>query len=144
MPMSGVLAAAAASASACIRPDAPRPDRYRSMAAPRRRPFQGGFLLFLFCFSGWCPRALATRKLDRTRSFSRATRMVCRAGLASRALLLPRVSPASRREPPVFPVMFPLVVFLSSLVAAEEAVTLSSVSPMVGGVLLPLAFFFPP
>eukprot|EP00962_Isochrysis_galbana_P018795 scaffold5441_cov97-Isochrysis_galbana.AAC.3 len=46
------------------------------------------------------------------RSHGQATHMVCRAGLlANRALLLPRVSPASRREPLVFPIMFSLVVF---------------------------------
>eukprot|EP00962_Isochrysis_galbana_P007878 scaffold2136_cov117-Isochrysis_galbana.AAC.3 len=37
--------------------------------------------------------------------------MVCRASLASRALLLPCVSPALYWKPLVFPIMFSLVVF---------------------------------
>jgi len=63
--------------------------------------------------------------------------------LANRVLLLPCVSPASRREPLMFPVMFSLVVFPFSHMATEEAVASSSVSPMVGGAHLPFAFFFP-
>eukprot|EP00962_Isochrysis_galbana_P002378 scaffold633_cov134-Isochrysis_galbana.AAC.8 len=90
---------------------------------------------------------LATRKLDRSRSFSWATHMVCRAGLASRALLLPCVSPASHRG------NFscsrscsrlwssPLVTWQQT--QTEEAVTSSSISPMVDGVRLLFAFYFP-